>query len=206
MTTQFDKPLVGYRFADTLVGDTLQAIALRELGDASRWPELISYNQLVPPFIVDDPALGGPGVLVTGAQILVPAPARAAVDTDPSLVYGSDVQLDRYGGITLDASGDFGAVAGQDNFKQALAIRLDTEPGDLMFHPTYGCDARRLIGAANGPTKGMLAARATRSSLAQDPRVDRVSSAVATTSADVISVVSEVESVAGHSVTTTSTA
>ena len=36
MSTPIDRPLQGYRFVETRHGDTLQAVAAREMGDASR--------------------------------------------------------------------------------------------------------------------------------------------------------------------------
>ena len=87
MTTIFDNALTGYRFADTRRGDTLQLISYRELGDASLWTQLIAYNKLVYPFITDDPTQVQPGVLLTGSQILVPAPVPViSSTTDPAKV------------------------------------------------------------------------------------------------------------------------
>lgn len=198
MSTQFDRPMAGFRFALTRVGDTLQAIALRELGDAARWPELISYNDLVPPFLVDDPSLAARGVLVTGSALLVPAATMAAQQTDPDAVYGTDVALDKYGRVSVTADGDFDTVSGLPNLKQAISHRLDTERLELIFHPDYGGDARRLIGLVNGPTRGLVGARAARATVEKDPRVARVQKARADVAADVINISVEFETVTGH--------
>lgn len=200
MSSQFDRPLVGFRFAETLVGDSLQSIALRELGDASRWTELISYNSLVPPFVVDDPALAGPGVLLTGAVILVPAPKAAAVQIDPEAVYGTDVLLGQYGGIQVTAGGDFAVVSGRDNLVQALSNRLDSECGDLMFHPEYGNNVRRLIGSVNGPTRGLIGAQVTSACVRLDPRVVRVTRSQSQIAGDAINISVEVQTVTGRTV------
>ena len=45
----FDRELTGYRYASTNHGDTIQQVAFRELGDASRWAELVWINDLLPP-------------------------------------------------------------------------------------------------------------------------------------------------------------
>lgn len=201
MSTQFDRPLAGFRFVDTLVGDTLQAIALRELGDSSRWPELISYNNLVPPFITDDASLAGPGVLLTGTTLLVPAPTRASVETDPESVLGTDAQLGAYGELLTTDGGDFAVVSGSANLSQALSNRLDTERGDLGFHPEYGNDVRRLIGRVNGPTRGLIGAQVTRAAVVLDPRVVRALSASAQVQGDAINISVGVQVVTGRALT-----
>jgi phage baseplate assembly protein W len=201
MTTAFDRPLFGFRFVETLRGDTLQAVAARELGDASRWPELISYNSLIPPFLTDDPVLVVPGVLLTGAQLIVPAPVPAVSSTsDPDDALETDVQLVRRGEIATDGQ-DFVTVSRAANLKQALEHRLDTDLGELLFHAKrYGSDIRRFIGTANGPTRALLAARAAKRCVLQDPRVRRVDSAVASVDGDRILVSIQCEAVSGRRV------
>ena len=43
------RPAPNIRHAEVHHGDTLQRISLRELGDASRWVELVLLNELRPP-------------------------------------------------------------------------------------------------------------------------------------------------------------
>lgn len=198
MSTQFDRPLFGFRFAGTEYGDTLQAIAARELGDASRWVDLITYNKLVPPFITDDASEAGPGVLLTGSPILVPAPAPASSlrQPDAAQAFGADMQLDARGVLMTDGN-DFVIVAGAANLTQALKNRVVTERGDLLFHLLYGCDLRRIVGTVNGPTANLLAARSVKKALLQDRRVSTVRNAQATVSGDTINVTANADSVVG---------
>lgn len=192
----FNKPLFGYRFAETQRGDSLQIIAAREMGDATQWQTLIDYNGLVPPYITDNPSQAGPGVILTGAMILVPAPAPVATaTTDPSAVFGTDIKLDK--GQLSTANGDFDVVSGRDNLKQALANRVETQRGDLLMHQNYGSLHPRLIGAVNGPTSGLLAAQYVRAAVQADPRVQSVLSATATITEDVTAIEVEVQPVAG---------
>lgn len=203
--SQFDRPLFGFRFVDTSVGDTLQVIAARELGDAARWVDLISYNRLVPPFITDDAAEAGPGVILTGSQILVPAPAPVVSSTvDPEKVFGSDVLLGPRGTLMTDGI-DFVTVVGRENLGQALSNRIETDRGELIFHPLYGCDTRRLVGVANGPTASLLGAQAAKSATLQDPRISSVTSAVAEVNGDVINVAVKAETVVGTAVQASAT-
>lgn len=205
MTTQFDRELVGFRFAETQRGDSLQLIAARELGDASRWVELISYNNLVPPFITDDPGLADPGVLLTGRQLLVPAPSPVATATiDPDKVFEIDVKLTANGSIET-AGGDLSTVSGVPNLVQALRNRISTETGELIYHPDYGTKIRRVMGVVNGPTAALLAAQYGREGVLGDPRIQKINKADAEVSADVVRVTIEAETISGRRVEVTAT-
>lgn len=197
MTTSFDRPLNGYRFVETVRGDTLQAIAARELGDAGRWPELIAFNSLVPPYITDDPAQVKAGVLRSGALIRLPAPVPVVSSTaDPDQVFERDIGLSH--GMLTAVSGDFAVLSGRDNLKQALKNRIKTERGELIFHTEYGSLVRRLIGTVNGPTAELLAAQYAKAAVLADPRIKNVTQTAAEVNGDVINVSVEAEPVAGR--------
>lgn len=200
----FNKPLYGYRFVQTQRGDSLQLIAAREMGDATQWQTLIDYNNLVPPYITDDSTQAGPGVILTGASILVPAPVPVATGTtDPSTVFGIDIKLTN--GQLATANGDFDVVSGRDNLRQALANRVETERGDLLMHQDYGSLHQRLIGAVNGPTSGLLAAQYVKAALQADPRVQSVTSTTATITGDVTEIEAEVQPISGTSIPVSAT-
>jgi len=203
MTVDLRTPLTGFRFVETRRGDTMQALALRELGDGKRWPELVALNKLAPPYITDDASLVTDGVVLTGTLVLVPASAAAAISTDPDLVFERDISL--VGGVLQIVGGDFGQVSGTANLSQALRHRIDTDRGDLVMHPEYGSRVRELLGAANGATAGQLAAAYARASVAADPRVQRIRSAVADVSGDSISVTVVAEPITGRAVDATVT-
>lgn len=199
--SDFQRVRYGYRFVDTLYGDTLQTIAARELGDASRWTDLVAYNDLVPPFITDDPTLAVDGVLLTGRPILIPAPSPVISATaDPNAVFGSDIQLSKRGELLTDGK-DFLVASGADNLVQALGCRVRTALRELIFHPDYGCDLRRLIGKVNGPTKSLLAAQIVKAAVSQDPRVNKVKSSTANVAGEEVDVDVIAETIAGRSVT-----
>lgn len=201
MSTIFDNPLTGYRFVDTRRGDTLQIIAYRELGDASQWPLLIAYNKLIYPFITDDPDAVVPGVILTGSQILVPAPVPViSSTTDPTKVFEIDVALDANGLLQADANGDLAVVSGVANLAQALENRIETDNGELIFHPEYGTLVRQLLGAMNGPNAGLLAAQYDTAAVLLDPRVQSVDQSVVNISGDQADVQMEVIPIVGRSV------
>lgn len=199
MTTPFDRPLVGFRFVEVRRGDTLQAIAAREMGDATRWHEIISYNRLVPPYVTDDEAEAGPGVVLAGGMLMVPAPAAVTVATDPEQVFERDAEL-RSGQLVVGDDGDLRVVSGRDNLRQAIRNRIETDRGEIIFHPAYGSQIRQLLGTVNGPTAGLLAAQYARTAVESDPRIQRVTQSVAEVAGDVVRVSVEAEPIVGRPV------
>jgi len=179
----------GYRLAGTYQGDTLQGISLREMGDASLWHGLISINNLLPPYLTNNPALAGARLLLAGRDsIKIPSSVAPSTGTpDPSTVYGTDIGLFS-GFIGVDAGGDIATVTGLPNLKQAIELRLGTEPEDLMFHPDYGNGCIELIGASGTDLNLRLAAVFVSQAILSDERIAEMQSCVATISGDTIAV------------------
>jgi phage baseplate assembly protein W/LysM repeat protein len=192
----FTKTLKGYRKVETQRGDTLQKIAARELSDASQWPNLATLNNLVPPYITDDPTQAGVGVVVSGTPLIVPAPAPApSAVSDPNTIFGTDALLSGSGSgaawnglLVATEDGDIETVAGVPNLAQALQNVLITEPGELLFHLLYGCKIYQLLGAGNGPIAGQLGAGFVAQALKSDTRISDVENATATITLDQLSV------------------
>lgn len=184
--SEFERQLPSYRLAEIHHGDDLQAIASREMGDANRWPELVWLNTLTHPYITTDERRAGPGVLLAGGFIKVPAPAGVWTDdAERGQVYERDCAMtNRMLGV--DAGGDLAVVAGADNLRQQLQHRLDTPRGQARRHPEYGNMAPRLKGRVNGPTAGLLAAEYVKSALLADYRVSRVDHSTAQVQGDAI--------------------
>lgn len=197
------KPIAGFRQAPTNVGDTVQAIALRELGDASRWYDLVHVNGLVPPYLTDDLSAAGPSVLLAGQQsIKIPAPAPPASGVaDATSVFGTDMSL-AGGRLAAAAGGDFLTVAGVPNLTQALTNRLATHLGDLTYHPQYGCDVYRLLGQGGTATANLFAAAQVAKAVRADARVARVVDAVAVLRGDGITATATAITVDGKRVPT----
>jgi phage baseplate assembly protein W len=194
--SDFTRQISGFRFVQTQYGDTLRGVALRELGDASGWAQLIWLNKLVPPYLTDNPAEVRDGVLLTGSTIRVPS---ASIEVDaaafPDEVYQADCQLVA-GGFQFQ-NGDFALVSGRANLRQALSHRIVTDHGELPFHPRYGANLGRLIGTLSSPVRALVAADYVDEALRQESRVKAVSKVTAEPVGDRISISAEVVPITG---------
>lgn len=194
--SDFTRQITGFRFVQTMRGDTLQVVALRELGDASKWSELAWLNKLKPPYLTDVAAEVRTGVLITGSTIRVPS-ASAEVDAGlfPDEVFLADCSLAN--GQFEFENGDFAIVSGRANLHQALANRITTDHGELTFHGTYGANLGRLIGALAGPVRDLVAADYVDDALRAENRVQSVTRVIATTTGDKLSVQAEIVPITG---------
>ncbi len=173
----------GYREIQVLQTDTLQRIALRELGDASRWPDIAQFNNLHPPYISTDPAYAAdPQVVAPGSTILVPSATSQVSSTNSNDIFGTDLLLNN--GELNVANGDLASISGVANVDQALGIRVSVEKEELVNHPEYGCWIRKLIGAGAGPTTAQLATLYVASAINEDDRVQDASSIKTTVTGD----------------------
>lgn len=179
----------GWRVVKTEYGDTLPRIAMRELGDATRWPELAWLNNLLPPYLTSDPFLAGVAsgrILVFGGVIRVPVAQAQKQGVTPAQSFGVDVRLS--GGALTVANGDLELAVGTPNLKQALELRLQNDKGCLPFHPKYGNDANKLRGHKADTNAHLLAIRFCEECLLGDPRVVSVQDGTAVQSGDAIKV------------------
>lgn len=202
--SEFERELPAFRLVETHHGDDLAAVAHRALGDANRWPELVWINSLSFPYITDDPRRAGPGVLLSGALIKVPAPAGVWTDdAERGQVYERDAAMVNRQ-LLIGDDGDLAVVAGADNLRQQIKHRVDTPRGQLRRHPSYGNLAWRLKGTVNGPVAGMLAAEYTKATVAADYRVAAVEHASAQVLGDSIRVMVKARAVDGGIIDITS--
>ncbi|HKT53696.1 MAG TPA: hypothetical protein VJP88_04550 [Caulobacteraceae bacterium] len=193
------KALPGYRLVTVKYGDNLRKIAIRELGDADQWRDLITINGLTFPYVTSDPALASATCILAGGQIKVPAPSTtySAVD-DPDRVYGVDLLLSD--GQLQVANGDLATVAGADNLRQAYRNRIDTPLGDLEFHQDYGCQVHELKGDKNTPYVATLGSAFVAGALMNDPRTQAVPSATVQVVGDTLEITATAQPIAGSSV------
>jgi phage baseplate assembly protein W len=113
-----------------------------------------------------------------------------------------------FGGAGADISwsgGELETVAGRDNLAQALTLRLIIHRGDLaqLGHPRYGSKVKELLGEPLDRTNLELLRRYVRQALKEDPRVEEVTSVVATARASapgVVDVAATVKAISGETV------
>lgn len=188
------------RRALTRVGDTPQKIAARELGNASRWSQIVQINGLQPPYLTDDRSMQSATVLLAGEDtIQIPndgGATQGSPSTDPAVVYGVDM-INTGGFLVDDGAGDFAVVSGVKNFTQALRNRLDTSLGDLLFHLSYGNGARDLRGRGATPQLVSLANQFVQRCVAADDRVSSVKDFVTKLSGDAVLVTGKAVALSG---------
>ncbi len=198
---EFDQQMPTYRLVETHHGDTLQNVAMRELGDEKRWIELVWLNKLHWPYITDDPAEKGEQVILSGNLIRVPAPAGVTPRSEeaPGQVYERDIKMVNRR-LVLDEFGDLAVVAGVDNLSQQLRHRINTPTGQARLHPQYGCRIHELRGKINGPLAAQLARDYVRTAIKAEYRIARIVSVVASSEGDVIRAEAVGEAIAGDRV------
>lgn len=101
------------------------------------------------------------------------AVSRAISDRARLELWGEEILFDT--DMQLAPNGDYQLVTGWPALRQAIRIRLITNPGELPWSPTFGVGINSYLGAlSTDSAKAELRGR-IRDQLLQDPRLDAVS-------------------------------
>ncbi len=183
-------------------GETLESIALEELGSADQWYEIAVLNELRAPYIS---WAGLPGTATIGSTILIPksiptrktAAATDSASASPEALYGTDMLLyepaaSMVGRPVVDlrinprTTKDVATIAGVSNLVQATQMRLWTERGAYTLDPGYGMPAP--IGYPNTEANVVAIRQAAASTLASDSRIRTIQSMTITQIDDTVDV------------------
>lgn len=87
---------------------------------------------------------------------------------------GVDLKINQDGDLVLNNLNDFSLIAGTANAAQAVFIKLNVEPGGLVYHPQIGTSLQ-----VGEKTKNAIEIKAQiLRSLSKDPRFDSVDARV----------------------------
>lgn len=160
------------------MGDTLQIIAQKVLGDASLWTDIAQANSLIYPYISNTRSAG---VVSIGDIISIPTTDEITGGTQtPDL--GTDLRLgtDKFnltsisGGDLSTADGDYELVSGASCVVQDTAHRLMTDVGSNPYYPDYGSRIPELIGSKRDSTWQTKITLEIERTIRCDPRVTEV--------------------------------
>ncbi len=164
---------------------SLERLAQQELGDSTRWGEIVEINGLKAPYISGDPQESRDGVIKAGQNILIPVPLVNGFSQTPigkqnklttgmselEKSLGTDFKLSKEFDLVLSSSGDIELIAGSDNMAQGTMLKLSYQPGDVMLYPSLGSG---LVIGKKFPPMEDIKDKIT-SSLLQDSRIRKVS-------------------------------
>lgn len=165
-------------------GDTLQAIAHRELGDDSRWTELAELNGLTYPYLDFSADGGRPDsrfTTATKSKVLGQGDTLKLPNVD-----GEVAPEDPVGTDLLEEGTPRVLIGGVDNLRAALLRRLRTQRGYLPHHPDYGSDLPRFVGRPLSVSEVLSLRAEVDRVLREDPRIITVQSIAITVEADAI--------------------
>jgi phage baseplate assembly protein W len=171
--------------------DTLQSIALSEMGDEDLWVYiaavnggLYSNNDLVPGNTIYIPVQIETSEAINKEQFIM----TEDIIRDP---YGTDILLDANGGIVVQENSDVALVSGIENVQQAINLKLQTTAGSMIKQSAYGIIAQ--AGFAGETMALRYMKMAIRAALIQDPRIEAIRNLFVTLESDVVYVSMDID-------------
>lgn len=167
----------------TVVGEeTLQDIALEEMGDSNLWPYIATVND------ISDNADISPGdiLYIPVSESTALEPTDAFIISEDALAdpYGADIQILDDGSILNTESNDVALVTGLPNLMQAINTRLRSVQGSLIKQTAIGISGGAgLAGTSLSLSYLRMSIRAT---LLEDPRIEEVKNLVINLNGDTV--------------------
>lgn len=152
--------------------DTLQQIALTQLGNDNLWPNIAAVNEnitsnsdLVPGEILYIPVQTNVNNTSRKEQFIL----TEDIASDP---YGTDIQIDATGNLIIQEEGDFSTVSGVSNIEQMINLRLQTQIGSMIKQTAFGLI--QSLGLSGFDLAIKYLKMAIKNSLTQDSRIESV--------------------------------
>jgi hypothetical protein len=154
-------------------GETLMDFAARTTGDFSNWQNIAQLNNLLPPYISNTT---GPNVATPGQYLYITGTSSTGETLTNYLrsYLGTDIDLGKLFSTLTNWNGDFATSSGFTNFTNALARRVLTELGTLIYHSDYGSQLIEQVGNIRSANSATLLAGYLRTALMSDPRTQSV--------------------------------
>lgn len=166
--------------ATVLDNETLLDFAARTLGDYTQWQAIAQLNGLIPPYIGTVKSIG---IAIPGQSLYLPT--SSTLSTQQNLDYqttflGTDINLGPIGTALETWMGDFDTINGYPNYLYALARRVLTPLGSLIFHKIYGSLIPQSIGSVSTSSEASLLSAYLKKALLSDARTQSVPQIIAT--------------------------
>ncbi len=145
-------------------GQGLMDIAAQSLGGFESWQGLVGSL----------PAPWGAGAIPLGTSVSLTSGSQTLTE---AAVLGTDISLGPLGTAIPGWTGDLPLTLGLLNFRGALARRLSTTLGNLLYHSSYGSRIPPEIGQILTTGAQSLITAYGKSALASDPRTQAIISA-----------------------------
>ena len=161
--------------------DTLQSIALKEMGNVDLWPYIAYVNDIQ-----------GNNELIVASSIYIPVTVEGEINKDNYIMtedfvrdpYGADIRIDKDGNIIVAESNDVSLISGLNNVKQALDLRLSTAVGSMIKQTAYGLIGQPGIAGTELALKYVR--MGIKAALMKDPRIEDVKNIYVTVDGDVV--------------------
>lgn len=163
---------------------SLERMAQKELGDSTRWGEIVEVNGLKAPYVTNDLSSTLKNVLKPGDPVLIPTGARNGFSQTPAAKeikttrglseleksLGTDLKLTKDYDLSISNAGDLEVVSGAQNMAQAVLLKLSYEKGEVMRYPEMGANLR--VGAKFPPMESIK--DGLTNTLLQDTRIEGI--------------------------------